>query len=248
MLIIRHSSQETNVFCYLKIELQLIRTTLYKVRYLIFLFCLLVAKALFVTIILLLFTMSAISFRSDSVEVDGCFQSWSLDFDIIFSSEIYNDVSFIIDDQEFKAHKLILSARSPVFADMFRSEKMETSTNHIRILDVTPADFYQLLRFIYTNKVQVTDENCRSLLIAANKYLIPSLKSICEEFIIKTLTPGNCVEMLTLADLHNAEKLKNMATGFIRSRLYEVCIAEGLKSLKKSHPDAVFDVMEDAFF
>jgi len=174
----------------------------------------------------------------------GSSQRWSTDFENLFTSQTSSDISFIVTGQVFRAHKLILSARSPVFAAMFQSDMKEKGMDHIVIPEMAPDIFRALLRFIYTDQVQFTESNVPQLLAAANQFLLPSLKSKCEEFIMEYLSTENCIEMLTLADLHNALPLKRKATELFQYRRTEICKTEGWKNLKKFHPDAAFDIME----
>jgi len=169
---------------------------------------------------------------------------WRSDFEKLFISQTGSDVCFIIDGQEIKAHKLILAARSPVFAAMFLSNMMEKILERIEIPEIDPDVFNALLRYIYTAQVQVTEDNAEPLLAAADKYLLPSLKFKCEQFIIKHVTAENCVEMLVLADLHNAMNLKKMTEKLFYSRHTELRKTEAWKTLKSLHPDLAFDVVE----
>jgi len=136
--------------------------------------------------------------------------SLGLDFGNLLTSQSSSDISFIIDGKEVKAHKLILSARSPVFAAMFRSDMKEKEMDQIDIPDISPVVFNELLRFIYTDRVQLTEDNAEPLLAAANQYLLLSLKTHCEEFVIKGLSTENCVEMFVLAEMYDASHLKKM--------------------------------------
>jgi len=169
---------------------------------------------------------------------------WLADFENLFISQSGSDVSFIIDRQEIKAHKTILSARSPVFAAMFHSDMKERVMDRIDIPDISPDIFNELLRFIYTDRVELTESNPTSLLAAADKYLLQLLKIKCEEFLIKGLSVENCIEMMTLADLHTALNLKKMTEEYFRSHHTEIRKTESWKVLKMIHPDIAFDIVE----
>jgi len=169
---------------------------------------------------------------------------WRSDFENLFTSKTGSDISFIIDGQETKAHKLILSARSPVFSAMFNSEMKEKILDRIDFSDISLNIFNALLRFIYTDRVQLTDSNVEPLLAAADKYLLSSLKSRCEEFLINHLTTVNCIEMMTLADLYNALRLKKVTQELFSSRHTEIRKTEGWKALKKSRPDVASNIVE----
>ena len=90
-----------------------------------------------------------------------------------------SDVTLVAGRKELKAHKLILSARSPVFARMFQHNTRESITNTVTITDITAEVLEAMLQFIYTDDCAIlqksadsSDDVIRELLIAADK--IPS--------------------------------------------------------------------------
>ncbi|EFX82550.1 hypothetical protein DAPPUDRAFT_316293 [Daphnia pulex] len=78
------------------------------------------------------------------------------------------DVEFIVKDKTFPAHKAILAARSPVFADKF--ERLQPDVpQQIRIDNMEPSTVEKFLHFIYTGETMGTlaDEE---LLELSDKY------------------------------------------------------------------------------
>jgi len=190
--------------------------------------------------------LSGPSMQSTDEEANS---SLNQDLEQFFTSQSETDVFFIVDGKEIKAHKAILSARSPVFAAMLKNEMKEATTNRVEINDITPDIFEALLRFIYTDHVDLTKIDTKNLLAAANKYLLPLLKFQCQHFLSQSISVENCVELLALADLHNAVYLKKSAMNFIRLHRAEIIQSEGWKNLKECRPDLsyVFDVVESLF-
>ena len=86
----------------------------------------------------------------------------------------------------------------------------EKGLEQVDISDISPDNFKEFLRFIYTDRVQFTEKNAEPLLAAADKYLIPTLKWKCEEYLIEYLTTENCIELMRMADLHNTFNLKSI--------------------------------------
>lgn len=151
------------------------------------------------------------------------------DLEELFKSQEFSDVTICANRREFKAHKAILAARSPMFRGMFSHDMKETKFNRVEVPDVDPDVLQEMLRFIYTgkclleprlqNKEQKEQEKEQHLAIellqAANKYQLDRLKLICEEALYKTLSADSVAEILALADLYNASQLKNQAIEFI---------------------------------
>ena len=159
---------------------------------------------------------------------------------------INGDVTFVIDQTEFRAHKFIVSARSPVFAAMFQHDLIEARRNRVDIVDIEPDIFQTLLYFIYTDQVDLSNlDTCMSLLVASNRYLIGLLKWKCESYLLPKLTIENCCELLVLADTHDAANLKKHAMEFIRKSKTEVLQTDGWKNLKiSSGRDLAFEILE----
>lgn len=68
------------------------------------------------------------------------------------------DVSFIVEGETFRAHRVVLAARSPVFrAELFGSMPEATMTS-ITLHDITPKTFKVMLRFLYTDELPAESE------------------------------------------------------------------------------------------
>lgn len=112
------------------------------------------------------------------------------------------DIEFQIGNETFYAHRWLVSARSPEFVTLFsdllleeaancdvtsslRSKHDNTSTTEtakktsvIKIKDVAPDVFYNILQYMYTGKLEVAPS--KPLLMAAEKYHIETLEKLCE--------------------------------------------------------------------
>jgi speckle-type POZ protein len=153
----------------------------------------------------------------------------------------FADFVFKVENVKIPAHRVILAARSPVFAAMFQHDMKEKKTNETEITDVTPAAFRALLRFIYTGHCQVGNL-ADDLLIAANKYDIQDLKQMCAKEMVKTLTADNAVEFLVLSDLHQANDLKDSAIRFIIKNAEAVTKTSSWSDLLNTHPNLIIEL------
>jgi speckle-type POZ protein len=89
------------------------------------------------------------------------------------------DVELIVKDTTFPAHKAILAARSPVFADEFENKQPGKDGPHqIQINGVEPSTVENFLHFIYTGETMGTlaDED---LLKLADRYGLTTLTDLC---------------------------------------------------------------------
>ncbi|XP_033210516.1 speckle-type POZ protein B-like [Belonocnema kinseyi] len=119
----------------------------------------------------------------------------------------FNDIEIIINDYAFRANKLVLAANSPVFERIFSHNMKESLSKQIEIKEMDREVFEEVIRFMYLKKVNLRNLSVR-LLIAANRYEMEALKSICEKELITAMTSANVISFLTLADQHNSNNLK----------------------------------------
>ncbi|KAJ8678635.1 hypothetical protein QAD02_014422 [Eretmocerus hayati] len=137
------------------------------------------------------------------------------DFGALLDSEEFSDVSLIVGCREFRVHKAILAARSPVFLAMFKNDMKEKYENIVEIPDIDERVMREVLRFIYAERVEKIHELANDLLAAAEKYSLEGLKMMCEEALCGKLTVHNAADVLALADMYNADCLKTQVIHFL---------------------------------
>lgn len=196
---------------------------------------------------------SEVSVVADSVNISGQVSinkfkipdcNLSDDFNELFETSNFSDVTLTCASREFKVHKAILSARSAVFSAMFESQMLEGILNKVVIEDVNADTMGEVLRFIYTGKTMNIDKMADLLLAAADKYALDRLKALCEEALSNNLDIENVTDTLILADLHNAIQLKNQAIDYINSQATEVIETSGWKNMVKMYPHLVAETFK----
>uniref|UniRef100_F6UG35 BTB domain-containing protein n=1 Tax=Ciona intestinalis TaxID=7719 RepID=F6UG35_CIOIN len=191
-----------------------------------------------------------VSVVQDSVNISGQSNMMQLkvpecrlskDFETLLDESHFTDCTFSVDGKEYKAHKAIVAARSPVFRAMFEHEMEESKFNRVEISDIPHQVFKEMLNFLYTGKASKLDVMASQLLAAADKYALERLKVMCEESLCSNLSVENVAEILILADLHNACQLKEMAIDFINNHALDVMETSGFNVMVRSHPHLVAD-------
>eukprot|EP00096_Caligus_rogercresseyi_P004875 TRINITY_DN1947_c0_g1_i1.p1 TRINITY_DN1947_c0_g1~~TRINITY_DN1947_c0_g1_i1.p1 ORF type:complete len:379 (+),score=136.90 TRINITY_DN1947_c0_g1_i1:159-1295(+) len=169
----------------------------------------------------------------------------SEDFNTLFESSQFADVTLACQGREFKCHKALLTARSQVFAAMFEHDMEESKQNRVEVKDVDPDVMADMLRFIYTGRANNLENMAADLLAAADKYALDRLKVSCEEALCNSLTVENVSEILILADLHSAEQLKAQAIDFINTRhVTDVMETSGWKQMVSSNPHLIAEAFK----
>jgi len=165
--------------------------------------------------------------------------------DTLFTEKNLADVEITCEGEVFNCHQNILSARSPVFLAMFQADMSEKHSKKVHIPDVRKEVFLEVLKFIYTGNVSSEDslkEHARDILAAANKYELDLLKKLCEAQLISALDASNCLDLLVLGDLHEAEKLKMVALDFVSMNFPSLVQQDIYKDFIRQYPDLVFEV------
>uniref|UniRef100_A0A1A9ZZW4 BTB domain-containing protein n=1 Tax=Glossina pallidipes TaxID=7398 RepID=A0A1A9ZZW4_GLOPL len=168
----------------------------------------------------------------------------SKDLGNLFVKEKCSDVTLAVGAHELKAHRLILSARSDVFAAMFEHEMDESKLNRVVITDIDPEVVKEMLNFMYTGKAPNLNKMAQGLLAAADKYALEGLKVMCEEALSVNLATENAAEILILADLQSAAQLKDQTMAFIKTHITEVMGTQGWKDMIKPFPGLIAEVLQ----
>merc|ERR1712126_713888 len=98
----------------------------------------------------------------------------SKSFGIFRNEEYLHDVTLVSDDQhQVTAHKLVLSASSDYFKNIFKKNK---AANPFLCLDgVFSSDLTNILDYIYNGEVQIFQENLDRFLNVAQRFKLKGL-------------------------------------------------------------------------
>ena len=136
------------------------------------------------------------------------------------------------DDKEFKAHRNILSAASPFFCKLLQSDMKENREGIVRFEEISGAVMEDVLEFIYTGSVEVTQENCKDLIAAANYLLIPGLKKHSGRFLERQMSKSNCISTFYFAEMYLCDELITNTRKFIHANFASVAEMEEFLKLE----------------
>jgi speckle-type POZ protein len=168
----------------------------------------------------------------------------------LLENQVGADVTFDVGGEQFMAHKALLAARSSVFkAELFGHMK-EKATSLVQIDDMDPNVFGAMLHFIYTDslpKIDPLDTMVMSqhLLVAADRYNLERLKSICEGKLCGYVETKTVVTMLLLADQHGCKCLEEECVKFVmfRGNMKTIMASDDFEHLVRSYPNFVKEVL-----
>ncbi|KAK3098208.1 hypothetical protein FSP39_017231 [Pinctada imbricata] len=152
----------------------------------------------------------------------------------LYNTEIMSDIHFLVgtlpNQQRIPAHKFILSVGSAVFDAQFNGP-MATTEDVVEIPDVEPGAFLALLRFLYTDEVQICSDTVMTTLYTAKKYAVPSLEKACVEFLKRNLSSDNAFLLLTQARLFDEPQLAALCLETIDKNTTEALVADGFTDI-----------------
>lgn len=152
----------------------------------------------------------------------------------MFNNETLADIQFVVGKgsllQVIPAHKFVLSIGSSVFDAMFNGG-MASTTKEIELPDIEPAAFLALLKFLYSDEVEIGPETVMTTLYTAKKYAVPSLEKACVEFLKDNLSSDNAFMLLTQARLFDEPQLAALCLETIDKSTSESISAEGFTDI-----------------
>ena len=125
--------------------------------------------------------------------------------------------------QSFHAHRAVLSAQSRYFRIMFGSGFQESGCFTI---DLTPAVddssiLEQILDYMYSGQIEVTNHSCVDLLKMADFLLLDSLKTECAQYLATNLGPQNCIFIWECANCFHFPMIAQLCQAVLDARFHD---------------------------
>ncbi|CAM0885139.1 unnamed protein product [Alopecurus aequalis] len=151
------------------------------------------------------------------------------------------DVTFVVEQTEIEAHRVVLAMRSPVFAAELLGHMRESTTRRVRVDDMRASTFRAMIRFIYTDELPIKTitnnsesrsqrpckEKCAArrriamacdLLVAADRYDLEKLRLICENILSENMDIASVMPTLMAVDgRHSCCQLEASCIAYLAS-------------------------------
>ena len=134
------------------------------------------------------------------------------------------DVTVAVNGKEFKAYKVVLAAASPFFLSLLENDMRERNEQRIeiRLEEATASVMEDVLQYIYTGNVSVTEESCHNLIATADYLLLPGLKTLAVDFLKEKVAVQNCVFNYYFASKYHCTKLTEICCSVINLNFSDV--------------------------
>lgn len=144
-----------------------------------------------------------------------------------------------IKDKEFPCHRLVLCACSSYFRSIILSDLEESKKKEIILEDVEPGVMGLILKYLYTSKINVTEQNVQDIFAVANMYQIPSIFTVCVSFLQKRLSLSNCLAIFRLGLMLDCPRLAISARNYACERFQLISRDEEFYQLLPSELAAI---------
>jgi hypothetical protein len=108
----------------------------------------------------------------------------------LYASHLLSDITLLVGETKYPAHRVILSASSEVFQCMLMNPQWnESKESVIKIVeDPKVVDSFPLfLKYLYTGQCRINIESAMPLLSLADKYNIKDLTNLCKTYMMKNI-------------------------------------------------------------
>lgn len=154
----------------------------------------------------------------------------------MFLNDLISDIQFTVGKKggvtkTIPAHKYVLATASPVFFAMLCGDFAKTDNITIDDCEVEP--FLELLRFVYTDQVNLTAQNVVDILYLANKYIVPILSKECVNFLFDNVQTDNVLDVLNAAVCFGENRLEKHCWSILSRRTAEILQSDSFVDIER---------------
>ncbi|XP_059355241.1 BTB/POZ domain-containing protein 9-like isoform X2 [Carassius carassius] len=148
-----------------------------------------------------------------------------------------SDVTFLVENKRFPAHRVILAARCHYFRALLYGGMKESQPQVEVCLEDTRAEaFGMLLQYLYTGRVSLSaarEEVLLDFLGLANRYGLQLLEDSTSEFLRTVLSSQNVCVVMNMATLYSLSALAAACCCFMDRHAPDVLLSDGFTTLSK---------------
>ena len=136
----------------------------------------------------------------------------------MFDDALFTDLNIVHKQSgnTLRVHKSIMTSRSEYFKVICESEMIESKTSVIEFEEDVPFNtFKDVVEFIYSNHININQENIYQVYLLADQFLIGSLSTYCGRLFSTWMDGENAFEMARMAKKHCCHKLNEVALEYI---------------------------------
>ncbi|KAG8590056.1 hypothetical protein GDO81_006613 [Engystomops pustulosus] len=121
-------------------------------------------------------------------------------FRALYEEGLLVDVTLVIEDHQFQAHKALLATQSDYFRIMFTADMRERDQDKIYLKGLTATGFSHVLQFMYYGNIDLSMASVHEILQAAMYVQLTEVVKFCCSFLMAKICLDNCAEIMRLLD------------------------------------------------
>uniref|UniRef100_A0A8W8HWW3 BTB/POZ domain-containing protein 9 n=1 Tax=Magallana gigas TaxID=29159 RepID=A0A8W8HWW3_MAGGI len=158
--------------------------------------------------------------------------------DLVDNSD-YSDITLMVENVAFPAHKVILATRSEYFRALLYGGMKESQpgTTQIELKDTSASAFGILLKYMYSgrlNLLEIKDENLLDILGMSHRYGFVDLESAISDYLKAILNISNVCLIYDIANMYHLTSLCQVCKEFIDKNAQEILVNETFFTLSQS--------------
>lgn len=132
------------------------------------------------------------------------------------------DVTLLVGGQELPCHRGLLALSSPYFHAMFAGDFAESFSARVELWDVEAAVVGQLVDFVYTGRLTITQANVEALTRTAARLHFPAVQKACGRYLQQQLDATNCLGICEFGEQQGLLGVATKAWAFLRENFEAV--------------------------
>ncbi|KAM5327047.1 kelch-like protein 30 isoform 2-T3 [Glossophaga mutica] len=132
------------------------------------------------------------------------------------------DVTLLVGGRELPCHRGLLALSSPYFHAMFAGDFAESFSARVELWDLEAAVVGQLVDFVYTGRLTITQANVEALTRTAARLHFPAVQKACGRYLQQQLDATNCLGICEFGERQGLLGVAAKAWAFLRENFEAV--------------------------
>ena len=163
-------------------------------------------------------------------------------------NDLCSDVTLVCADEELPAHTCVLASASEYFRQLFTGPWRTQVADGKLSTSVSAEVMRGVLSFIYVGEIEpaLVEREAEAVFSVAQQYFLRELSKLAEARLLGSIGVDTLKRLLVLADLHDAQALKQQCIAFVRQNKVTALTAPSMLGLAGEKPALWAELVEMA--
>ncbi|XP_077979297.1 kelch-like protein 24 [Glandiceps talaboti] len=145
----------------------------------------------------------------------------------------FTDVVFLVENQKLACHRIVVIPLSSYFQAMFTNNMKESQLHQIEINTIAAETMKTVIKYAYSGKISITNENADMLLEASSLFQILPIQNACITYMQRQMDASNCLGIQAITDVFSCKSLCHTAFVYAIENFDDVCLSEEFLTLSE---------------